>query len=247
MDNCCDSMLKYIIFIFNFFLFMTGVALIAMGTYVHIEMSNYLNFLDDSYLNSQIVFIVVGVTILIVGFFGCCGACTESYCMMYTFGTLLAVVIITEVGLAVAVYIFKGDAQGIITTKMVNGLENYSADPESQFAGVSETWNIIQTDFQCCGVTVYTDWKNATFSQQSNVPDSCCKLNTENCGRGILDGTGDVSTINQAGCLKLLESFVEDNITSVGGAAIGIVILQILGVLVACMLAGNMKRRDNYV
>ena len=51
MNNCCDSMLKYLIFIFNFFLFMSGVALIAMGTYIQIEMSDYLNFLDDSYLN----------------------------------------------------------------------------------------------------------------------------------------------------------------------------------------------------
>lgn len=76
---------------------MTGVALIVMGAYVHIEMNQYLNFLDDSYLTSQTVFIVVGVVILVVGFFGCCGACTESYCMMYTFAILLAVVIITEV------------------------------------------------------------------------------------------------------------------------------------------------------
>ena len=97
MENCCDSMLKYLIFIFNFFLFMTGVALIAMGAYIQIEMSDYLNFLDDSYLNSSVLFIALGIVILIVGFCGCCGAVTENACMMFTFGTLLSLVVMVEV------------------------------------------------------------------------------------------------------------------------------------------------------
>lgn len=242
-------MLKYIIFIFNFFLFMTGVALIVMGAYVHIEMNQYLNFLDDSYLTSQTVFIVVGVVILVVGFFGCCGACTESYCMMYTFAILLAVVIITEIGLAIAVYVFRGQAHDEINRKMIEGLKNYSDDPNSPYAGVTNTWTVIQSDFNCCGVTSYENWKNATFSQGANVPASCCKAipPTRECGNGMLDGTGDLNNIYQEGCLKKLELFVEENISVVGGIAIGIVVLQILGVLVSCMLAGNMKRRANYV
>ena len=97
MENCCDSMLKYLIFIVNFFFFVTGVALVSMGAYVQIQMSEYFNFLGDSYLNTSIVFIVLGVVILIIGFFGCCGACTENHCMVFTYATLLALVVIVEV------------------------------------------------------------------------------------------------------------------------------------------------------
>ena len=60
-------------------------------------MKDYLNFLDESYLNASVLFIVLGVIILVIGFFGCCGACTESPCMMATFATLLAIVVITQV------------------------------------------------------------------------------------------------------------------------------------------------------
>jgi hypothetical protein len=37
MDNCCDSLMKYILFLLNFFLFCTGLALIAVGAYVQLE------------------------------------------------------------------------------------------------------------------------------------------------------------------------------------------------------------------
>ena len=37
MDNCCDALLKYLLFILNFFLFITGCALIAVGAYVQTQ------------------------------------------------------------------------------------------------------------------------------------------------------------------------------------------------------------------
>ena len=60
-------------------------------------MSNYLNFLDDQYLNTSVLFIVLGVIILIIGFCGCCGAMTENFCMMYTFATLLGLIVLVQV------------------------------------------------------------------------------------------------------------------------------------------------------
>ena len=61
------------------------------------QMKDYFNFVDDGYLNSSVIFIVLGVIILVVGFFGCCGACTENSCMMTTFSLLLAVVVAIQV------------------------------------------------------------------------------------------------------------------------------------------------------
>jgi CD63 antigen len=247
MDNCCDSLLKYLIFVFNFFFFLTGVALISVGAYMKIEMANYLNFLDDAYFNSSILFIILGVVILVIGFFGCCGACTENACMMFTFGSLLAVVVVIEIGVAIAVYVFRNDAHQVITQKMKEGMEHYGTGPD--FQGVTETWNQIQFDLKCCGVENYRDWfsPNITFSKLSgrkDVPDSCCKENTPGCGKNAED---ILSKINQDGCFTLLETTVKDNVAMVGGIAIAVIVLQIIGVLVSCMLANNMKRRANYV
>ena len=69
-------MLKYIVFLCNFIFFLTGCAVLGIGIYVQLTMSDYYDFLEEKYFGSSIILMVVGGVILIVAFFGCCGACT---------------------------------------------------------------------------------------------------------------------------------------------------------------------------
>ena len=64
-------------------------------------------FSDNSYIGSAVVLIVLGAIIMVVAFFGCCGACTENPCMMYTYGTLLALILIALIGVTVTIVVFK--------------------------------------------------------------------------------------------------------------------------------------------
>ena len=105
--GCCDTMLRYIVFLINFVFFLASVALIAIGAYINFHMKKYLDFLDSQYLNTSIVLIIIGAIILIVAFFGCCGACTENACMMYTYGTLMALILISLIGVAITIVVFK--------------------------------------------------------------------------------------------------------------------------------------------
>ena len=105
--GCCDTMLRYIVFLINFVFFLASVALIAIGAYINFHMRKYLDFLDSQYLNTSIVLIILGAIILIVAFFGCCGACTENACMMYTYGTLMALILISLIGVAITIVVFK--------------------------------------------------------------------------------------------------------------------------------------------
>ena len=87
----------------------------------------------------------------------------------------------------------------------------------------------------------YKDWKNTTFGESiSGVPDACCKRKEETCGEKVFSTKG-ADGINQEGCLKLLEEFVVANVAIIGGVAIAITILQIIGVLISCMLANSMR------
>ena len=40
---------------------------------------------------------------------------------------------------------------------MKDGLKNYGNDG---YDGVTQTWNMIQSDFFCCGVDSYKNWKD---------------------------------------------------------------------------------------
>ena len=62
MDTCWHSCVKYIIVIFNLLLALAGLAIIGVGAYIQIGAKHYLDFLDSTYLNTPIVFIIVGRT-----------------------------------------------------------------------------------------------------------------------------------------------------------------------------------------
>ena len=74
--DCCANILKTSVFLCNFFFFVTGCLLVGIGAYVHVEMANYMDFMNEQYLSSSIILMVAGGVILLVAFFGCCGACT---------------------------------------------------------------------------------------------------------------------------------------------------------------------------
>jgi len=227
MENCCESIVKYFIFIFNFLLAVSGLALIGVGAYVQIQADNFLIFLGDNYVNTPIFLIIVGVVIFAVSFFGCCGALCENRCMIYTYSILLAVIIIAEIGTGIAGYILKDQLKAKLTNNMKEGLKNYN---ETSLDGV--TWDLVQADLHCCGVEGPTDWQT--------TPDSCCV-------GGAVTGCGKNSSVKkyQTGCLSLLDSKFIENIYIVAGAAIGVAFVQFLGVIFACCI-GKSISRSNY-
>jgi hypothetical protein len=60
--------------------------------------------------------------------------------MLYTYATLMALILMVEIGLAVTIYIFKGDAREFVSKAMTKGMENYDGNSDSEHAGVQETW-----------------------------------------------------------------------------------------------------------
>ncbi len=149
-----------------------------------------------------------------------------------------------QIGAAITIYVFRGEAEAVIVNKMQAGLDNFAQG--DKYEGVTETWNAIQSDFHCCGVRNYTDWRQTAFGKKENgVPDTCCKTASAGCGKGVFAGKTD--EINTRGCYTLLEEFVVENAAVVGGIGVGIAALQIVGVLISCMLAVSMRRRSGYV
>ena len=97
MENCCDSLFKTIILVFNLIFALVGLILMGFGVYVQIDAKDYLNFLGDNYTNTPVFIIILGAIIFVVAFFGCCGAMKENKCLMYTYGFLLFVILIAQV------------------------------------------------------------------------------------------------------------------------------------------------------
>jgi len=65
---------------------------------------------------------------------------------------------------------------------------------------------------------------------------TCCKTASENCGDNAFATGADLTNINEAGCVQLLEEFIVDKVAIIGGIGIGIALLQIIGVIIACKI-----------
>uniref|UniRef100_A0A3Q2ZW37 CD63 molecule n=1 Tax=Kryptolebias marmoratus TaxID=37003 RepID=A0A3Q2ZW37_KRYMA len=76
------------------------------------------------------------------------------------------------------------------------------------------------------------------FRNKVSVDYSCCKIVTTNCGKNAMT---DASKVYQKGCHDVVETFVRNNIQWVIVAAIVIAILQVMGVVFACLLMRSIR------
>ena len=175
MDTCWHSCVKYFIVIFNLLLALAGLAIIGVGAYIQIGAKHYLDFLDSTYLNTPIVFIIVGkdlnqynilteshsppagIVIFLISFFACCGSLSEKSCMVYVYSGLMIVILLAQFGSAIAAFVLKDDLADSIETKMRAGLKNYN---KTGYSGVTETWDYVQEELD----GVPTVGANSTFS-----------------------------------------------------------------------------------
>jgi len=244
MSDCCGNMLKYVIFLVNFVIFVTGCVVFGFGVAAHLKVGDLNGFMDENYFHSSIVLMVAGGIIILVTFFGCCGVCTENHCMLYIFGTLLSLILLMEIAAAVAALVLKDEADKAITTAMTNNLKDYATDKPTQ-----DAWGQIQTNLKCCGITDFHDWKNVTNVGPNDVPDSCCVTEVAGCGKDVLvdEDKGSPERIHTLGCLSTVREMIASNVILVGGIAAAVVILQLIGIVVVCCLANRMREQKQYV
>lgn len=46
-------------------------------------------------------------------------------------------------------------------------------------------WKYHFLQMDCCGVVSYKDWFSTSFGKGEDVPDSCCLIVVEGCGKDI--------------------------------------------------------------
>lgn len=231
--------IEYLLFIFNLIFAFTGLALIITGSIIQVVNLRYLDFLGNEFLNIPVLLIVIGCVIFGVAFFGCCGAIKENFCMITTFAVLLSFIFLVEIGAGIAAYMLRDRVHVVVSTNMEKGLQNYGKEG---YEGITKTWDLVQHELNCCGALEYRQYATTEFSKANNnsVPDSCCITDVLGCGCKILKKTNETEInqiIHTGGCLGKFEQFVMKNVAIVGSIGVGIAFIQVIGVLLASLLA----------
>jgi len=254
-----SNLVKYLLFTTNFLIFILGVAVFGCGIWVLVDQPSFMNLFDQAtqnvpeltenfditlYASAAYILLVVSVLVVIISFFGCCGAWKESKCMLGTYFTLiLAMFIVMVVG---AVLGYSGDLKSIIEEPLKNALAKYDDQPGDNegMQAYKAAWNEVQAELKCCGVEEVSDWRANLEDHHftvGNKPEGCCKWNREDQEITNVDEcraskeAWDVvnATYYFEGCYTKIERTITDNQDIVVGVAIAIVVVMFLNMLFA--------------
>jgi len=224
-----QKIIKYLMFFFNFIVFVCGIVIIVGGALVFTKYNDYVQFTASTGNAIPIALIVIGVFVFFTGFLGCCGALRENYCMVCTFAFIIVVLLVAELGGGIAGYVLRDDIKDAIETNMKELMAFYNNETATR-----KLFDHMQQDLKCCGTDNYTDWY--PYFNEGNVPNSCCKNDTKDCGKSFKPGS-----IYTKGCHLALYDVLENNIIIIAAIAIAIAVIQIFGVVCACCLMRSIK------
>jgi len=237
------QILKYLVFIFNLFFWLSGLVLIIIGAIAKTNNFNLQHYVGSGANGAPILLIVVGCIITVLGFFGCFGAIRENFCMLITFSALLGLIFICELAAGIASYALHDKVEAYIITGMKNEIKNKN----STGIETETTLEKLQRQFHCCGISNFTDWKDSPFyGSRNRVPETCCRPITTNHTKCITEvdwsGKKPDETIWSHGCQMQFFHKIQKNVAMIAGVGVGIAFLQALGIALACCLAHSIRR-----
>ena len=188
------------------------------GIWVLVDQPSFFDILDDAhdlckdgdttcddivsnlsfYSSATYIMIVIAALVILIAFFGCCGAMKESKCLLGTYFTIiLALFIVMLIG---AILGYSGNFEDTIKTPFEKALKKYNDQPaegDQSAENYKSVWNEVQAEvrrnrdceiysyncvnlqLKCCGIDSFKDWQNTTdanfnFPINFNKPEGCC-------------------------------------------------------------------------
>jgi len=271
--GCLNKLVKYTLFATNLLIFILGLVVLGLGIWVVVDQPSFFDILDDAtnvcdgdaeceenmkssislYASASYILIVISALIVIIAFFGCCGAYKENKCMLGTYFTIILALFIAMVVGAVLGY--SGNLEKTIKFPLEEAMKKYDDNPgDNQAKGALKTvWNEVQEELRCCGVDNVTDWtqnpEQFHFTLPINKPEGCCRKDRNG---NTLDTNGikecrespesaDSKIYYFEGCYTAMKNQVKDNQNILVGVAIGVVVLMFLNMLFSFALCTMVK------
>ncbi|KAM3591899.1 uncharacterized protein V6R79_009240 [Siganus canaliculatus] len=226
--------LKCLFIFFNLILLIAGVILLIIGA-MHIKTYALIgSFMGHGLGSVAIILIAVGVIIVIVSIVGFCGVFCNNSTMLSCFICILIIMIILQLG--AAFYIFRSRntyqrTKASISDKARHNVKEYRE-------GKRYVINAVQRKFHCCGADSSADWATSEgWANPEAVPDSCCRVETENCGQ-------QKGNLYEKGCVWAINYYLMKNLLWIGALCVALAIAEVLGVVLGLYLCMNMKQKN---
>ncbi|XP_077171441.1 tetraspanin-4-like [Paroedura picta] len=232
----CFLCVKVKMFVFNLIFWLGGCGVLGVGVWLAVTQGRFatLSFSFPS-LSAAGLFMATGAIIMVVGFLGCLGAVTEHRCLLLTFFLVLSTLFLLElVGLLVFVTC-RDKFDSYAQANLKEGLKLYKTDGN---LGLTNAWDLVQTEFRCCGVENYTDW---FVHNRTQVPESCCLLPSHCEGE-----RAQPQHWWPEPCYRKVKLWLGQNISAMGIFAACIIVVQVLGIVFSMLMYCQVRRAEKY-
>ncbi|KAM5252855.1 tetraspanin-11 isoform 3-T4 [Hipposideros larvatus] len=226
-DDWLIVYLKYLLFVFNFFFWVGGAAVLAVGVWTLVEKSGYLSVLASStFAASAYILIFAGALVMVTGFLGFSAIVREDRSCLSTYFCLLLVIFLVELVAGVLAHVYYQRLNDELKQHLTQTLsENYGQPGASE---ITTSVDRLQQDFKCCGSNSSADWQHSAYilsreAEGRQVPDSCCKTVVARCGQRA--HPSNIYKV-EGGCITKLEQFLANHLLLMGAVGIGVACLQ---------------------
>ncbi|KAM7243789.1 hypothetical protein CapIbe_004397 [Capra ibex] len=236
-DDWLIVYLKYLLFVFNFFFWVGGAAVMAVGVWTLVEKSGYLGVLASStFAASAYILIFAGALVMLTGFLGFGAIIREDRGCLSAYFCLLLAIFLVELVAGVLAHVYYQRLSDELKQHLTRTLaENYMQPGATE---ITASVDRLQQDFKCCGSNSSADWLQSSYilspeAEGRRVPDSCCKTVVARCGQRA--HPSNIYKV-EGGCISKLEQFLADHLLLMGAVGIGVACLQICGMILTCGL-----------
>lgn len=212
-----------------------GIWTILDKSYLEILMRNKL------YLAAAYVLIAVGAITIILSLIGCLGSLTEKRLLLLAYFVFVLLMFVVLLLGGVFAYVFRHQIASNMKPEMMATIRDY--DPNMPNSAIALGWDATQNKLQCCGIstnsTLDRPWEAWFVNKRINsgpadkkVPSSCCRMDESgskvNC---VSSNQVDEDKIYRSDCFGKALEFLKGHSMIIGGVAIGIASVMILGMV----------------
>ncbi|XP_068128801.1 tetraspanin-7-like [Hyperolius riggenbachi] len=239
------ALLKLSLMAFSFTFWVAGLATLTVGIWAKLSLEKYLVLSTNRYPNTPLILLVSGAAVLLWGFLGCFSAAVEKRCLLRTYGLFQLAVLLAGLAAGLSGLFYRRDIAEGFQSGLKNAVFSYAEDEEK-----ADALDAVQRALQCCGVHSYHDWLDSPWSLEQqdphhghnngSVPSSCCQTR-KGCRNNPL--FYEAPGIHIEGCFKKVCDFVSDNMFYIATVALGLALIQVVGIVLSCLLANKIPHQ----
>ncbi|CAF2842400.1 unnamed protein product [Rotaria sp. Silwood2] len=203
-----------------------ALALLGIGIYIKVD-TNFASILsklatDGSFEVKTLGFLAFvmiggGVFTLIIALLGCIGALWNNRCLLYLYSVILIILMIIELVAFILALVYKGKLQSLFEQPLYDILETALTKKDNT---TILAFHDLEDAMKCCGVHNSSDY--ASHPEYGNSKQCQTDKNSKGCSQAIID-------------------LFTKNLPIVGGTLGGILIIELIGLIGACILARVLK------